>query len=200
MGLFIRQTLNGGIFMDTKMKVYHGSQFLFEEFNGDFIGKNANSEGKGFYFTDDKRIAEGYAGKDGFVYEVLFNGKKPLSSDTITITKSQLRTFLRAIHEEYDYLNDWGDVESDGIERVLSVAVEGELNGSDSDVDVIAGICNLVGDNGGVLDVLYHTLGFDSIIVTAAWGRQDFEQTLYIALVTDIIEIVNIERKELIAS
>lgn len=182
--------------MEETVKVYHGSHALFNKFDEKFIGMNANSEGKGFYFTNDYTIAEGYAGETGYIYEVLFKGKKSLSSETITMTRNEVKFFLKAIHEEFDYLYDWGDVDSDGIEKVLETAIEGELSGSSNDVDIIAGVCNLVGDNGGVLNVLFQTLGYDSIIVDAQWGRKEFKQTLYIALISNIIEILNVSKRE----
>ena len=41
--------------------VYHGSPNAFDEFSYKFKGAQGQTEGYGFYFTDDISIAEGYA-------------------------------------------------------------------------------------------------------------------------------------------
>jgi len=168
------------------MIVYHGSLAKFEQFDASKMGLNGTSEGKGFYFTDTRHIAEGY-GHNGYLYTVEFNGKKPLSDTTLTVTKPELRKFLEALHKETEYLSNWGEVDYSGFNQVMEDALAGELDSSENDVDLIAGICNTSGNTGRALELVYEVLGFDSIITTEAqWGG---EQTIYIALVNDIIEI-----------
>ena len=46
--------------------VYHGSPEDFTRFSLDYLGANGTAEGYGFYFTDQKSIAEGYSqGREG---------------------------------------------------------------------------------------------------------------------------------------
>lgn len=171
------------------MIVYHGSQELFDIFDYDKIGTNGTSEGKGFYFTDKKSIAEGY-GQDGYLYIVEFNGEKRLSSKEKTITRQQLKEYLIRLDEETDYLSNWGDVSYDGYEKVLNKALRGEYDQSDNDVDMICGIANACGDIETSLTLVYEVLGYDSIIEEAEWGG---DQRIYIALINEIIEILDVK-------
>ncbi|PLS19124.1 hypothetical protein CVD28_01580 [Bacillus sp. M6-12] len=171
------------------MLVYHGSKQLFEAFDYSKIGTNGTMEGKGFYFTDKKLIAEGY-GQDGYLYTVEFNGKKSLHSDKKTITRQQLKKYLKELDKKTDYLSNWGDTAYDGLEKVLNEAVRGEYEQSDNDVDIIAGIANACGDMETSLTLLYQLLGYDSIVVDGEWGNG---QRIYIALTNDIIKIVDVK-------
>jgi len=54
------------LYNNKPMVVYHGSSEDFSEFYGDT------------FFTDDYFNADGYAGEDGFVYEVYLSIKNPL--------------------------------------------------------------------------------------------------------------------------
>lgn len=166
------------------MIVYHGSKNLFSTFDYGRIGTNGTNEGKGFYFTDNVKVANGYA-DSGFLYSVEFSGKKSLSSDNKTITKSQLRKYLAKLNKTTDYLSNWGDVNYSGITKILNEAVDGEYEGNDNDVDLICGICNASGNTETSLTLLYNMLGYDSIVLDADWGFQK----LYIALTNDIIKI-----------
>ena len=173
------------------MLVYHGSKELFERFDYKKMGTNGTMEGKGFYFTDTKKIAEHYA-QNGYLYTVKFNGKKSLSSDNKTITRQQLKKYLKALDEKLDYLSNWGDKDYDGLDKVMNEAINGEYDGSDNDVDMIAGIVNTSGDTEDSLTLLYEILGYDSIVCTEVdWGE---EQKIYIALINDIIKIIDIQK------
>jgi len=177
------------------MKVYHGSKSNFDQFNHDYIGANGTSEGIGFYFTDSKRIAEGYAEK-GYLYTVEFNGKKSLSSTSKTITKSQLKKFLKILNTKRDYLSNYGDIEYEGLQKVLNEAVENEYNINDNDVDLICGICHGLGNSETCLTTLYNVLGYDSIVLDAIWGltKDGMTQRLYIALVNEAFNIVEVKK------
>ncbi|MEH7210110.1 hypothetical protein V7094_28545 [Priestia megaterium] len=171
------------------MLTYHGSKELFETFDYSKIGLNGTSEGKGFYFTDNKNIALGY-GEEGYLYTVEFHGKKSLHSDKKTITRQQLKKYLKALDEETEYLSNWGDKYYEGLEKVLNEAVCGEFENSDNDVDLISGIANGCGDMETSLMLLHKMLGYDSIVEDAEWGNQ----RLYIALTNEVIEVVDVKK------
>lgn len=171
--------------------VYHGSKEKFGKFDYNKVGKNGTSEGKGFYFTDKKAIAKGY-GEGGYLYTVQFSGKKRLSSAKKIITKNQLAKYLLHLHGATDYLTNWGDISYDGLDYLLNLAVEGEYECSDNDVEMISGICNASGDLEVALNLLYKLLGYDSIVIEdPEWGG---EQKLYVALISDIIKIISVEK------
>lgn len=172
--------------------VYHGSERLFTSIDPSYIGEHANSEGKGFYFTNDVDIAKRYTNGIGYLYTVLFKGKKSLSSESISLTRDEVRRFIQTLDKEVDYLSNWGDIEYEGYENVLNNVVKCEMSNSDNDVDMIAGICNTSGDNAATLRALYETTGFDSIVLKADWRSDKREQILYIACIPEIIEIINV--------
>lgn len=167
---------------------YHGSPNLFDEFSYRYIRTNGTQEGVGFYFTDKKHIAEGYA-KDGYLYTVAFTGKKALSHTSLTITKNQLTIFLNALHGKTDYLSNWGEVTYEGSD-VLKRAVDGEYDTSDNDVDLIAGIVNASGDVYATLYLLEKMFGYDCILPDAEWGG---DQKIYVALTVNAFDIIHKE-------
>ena len=177
------------------MKVYHGSKANFDHFSYDYIRTNGTSEGIGFYFTDSKQIARGYA-ENGYLYTVYFQGKKPLSHNKKVITKTQLKKFLKALDQRHEHLSNYGDIEWEGYQKVLNKAVELEYNSSTNDVDMIAGISNACGSPETCMYTLYEVLGYDSIILDAEWGldEENVPQKLYIALVNDAITILEVEQ------
>lgn len=171
------------------MIVYHGSKEMFDIFDYSKIGLNGTSEGKGFYFSDNKEIAMRY-GENGYLYTINFKGEKPLNCEKITIKKSELKKYLLELNKLIGYLENWGEVEGSGLNNVLNDAVEGELDYSDNDVDLISGICNASGNIKTCLTLLYSLFGYDSIVIKdAEWGG---DQKIYIALTNDILEIKDV--------
>jgi len=177
------------------MKVYHGSKSKFNQFNYDYLRLNGTSEGIGFYFTDSKKIAEGYA-VNGYLYTVEFCAKKVLEHDKKGITKVQLKKFLKALDQKREHLSSYGDIKTEGYQKVLNKAVEIEYNSSKDDVNMIAGISNACGSPEDCMSVLYEVLGYDSIILDAEWGISEdgTSQKLYIALVNEAITIVEVDQ------
>lgn len=171
------------------MIVYHGSKNKFDKFDYDKVGTHATSEGFGFYFTDSKQIAEGY-GFEGFLYTVEFTGKKSLSSAKKTITKAQLRKFLKRLDEMGQFLSNYGDTEYEGFNKVLNEAVNSVYNWADDDVEMICGICNAYGGKEDPLQELYKMFGFDSVVLKADWGK---EHTIHIATVHEAYRIIQVE-------
>lgn len=66
--------------------VYHGTKEQFEAFDKEYIGTNFNQDRKGFFFTNNKKSAEGYANntsygtereKSGVVLETYLSIKNP---------------------------------------------------------------------------------------------------------------------------
>lgn len=178
--------------------VYHGSSAKFDKFLHEHIGIHGTSEGKGFYFTSNKSIAQGYSGKDGHLYSVYLKIKKPLNYTKKTITRAKLTQFIMAL-EEYNkqygesFLSNYGDIEYEGLNKVLRYAVDCEYSSSTNDVDLIHSIMNGSGySNTGnsiaeFTSLLTKTLGYDGIIVRKPdWG----DQTLYIVFESNQIKSV----------
>lgn len=174
------------------MIVYHGSKQKFDQFDYKYMGLNGTSEGFGFYFTDSKQIAEGYA-YEGYLYTVDFVGKKPLSYTSKTITKEQLTRYLKRLDETGQYLANYGETEYEGFNKVLNDAVNNVYHYSDDDVEMICGICNAYGCKEEPLRELYNMFGYDSIEVQAEWGIVPHK--IYIATVHEAIQIINVEKE-----
>ena len=169
--------------------VYHGSPNDFTEFSYDFLGKNGTCEGKGFYFTDKKEIADTY-GEKGKVYKVYLNITKPLSSQKLTITKANLKKFIKALDPDgNNYLTNYGDVQYEGYNYVLNEAVNNEYESSDNDVDLISVIATNAADTKRVNTLLYQVLGYDGIIEdNTKWGG---DQTIYIPFSPNQVKFID---------
>jgi len=168
--------------------VYHGSPNEFKQFSYSKIGDNGTTEGIGFYFTNNKSIAEHYAKKEnnsGYLYIADFIGKKSLSITEKTITKKQLRVFLS--HLGNIYLDNWGDSVFEGQKKLLDIACENEYNNSESDVDIICSILHGCGHYEFILSTLNRVLGYDCIVINSPeWGES---QIIYVALLHSAYEI-----------
>lgn len=177
--------------------VYHGSPNDFNVFTYDKLGSNGTNEGFGFYFTDKKNIADGYAGEGRTAMQLYLNIEKPLSIDSKVMTKQQLTKFIRTLDPNgQGYLSNWGDVSYEGYNNVLKKAVDAEYNGSTNDVDMISGIANAAPM--GYEDVyrsLKSSIGYDGIVVNnPEWGNDPAygkPQTIYVAFFPEQVKSVN---------
>lgn len=169
---------------------YHGSPNQFDVFDYKKIRTNGTSEGVGFYFTDNQGIARCYA-YEGYLYTVEINGTKPIYKDKKTLTIKELRTFLIELQKHTDFLSNYGDVAYEGFNTVLNKAVKSEYTYCDSDADILSSIYNGSGENEKVLTIFRDVLGYDHIEAKPDWGN---DQTLYIALTNDIINIISCEK------
>lgn len=171
------------------MELYHGSPNKFTEFDYSRIRTNGSSEGVGFYFTSNKKIAEGY-GEGGYLYTVELKGKKPLDDNKKTLTKEELRVIIEELHRDYNYLSNYGEVDYEGYEKVLRRAVENEYDSCDTDTEILGSLYNTLGENENVIKKFYTVLGYDYVVSKPSWG----EQELYIALTNDVITIKKVEK------
>lgn len=155
------------------------------------MGLNGTSEGFGFYFTDSKHIASGYA-FEGFLYTIEFLGKKSLSSTKKTITKQQLRKLFARLDEMDNFLANYGEVDFDGYNKVMNEAVNSTYEWADDDVEMICGICNAYGGKEEPLQELYKLFGYDCIEVQSEWGSEPHK--IYIATVHESYKILSVEK------
>ncbi len=108
-----------------------------------FLRTQGTSEGIGYYFTDDKNIAEGYTYGTENLYEVFLNIKKPLTLKQKKIIKQQLKKImLEFLKLDKEALSNYGDMEYEGKDKILNEAVNSEYEYSDNDVDLIASLGN----------------------------------------------------------
>ncbi|MBQ8997221.1 MAG: hypothetical protein IJ086_00850 [Clostridium sp.] len=175
------------------MILYHGTKQKFDKFSLDYIGQNARNEGPGIYLTDSKDVARSYAYDNGFVLTIEFNGKKPLSSKEITLSRNELKYLILSLHEEDNYLDNINDISYYGFERVLNEAIDMSLNDNDNDCDLISEIGNTLGSHKLVLDTLYYKLGYDHIVTKATWGYDLGQENIYVVFNPDVLNIIKSE-------
>lgn len=93
--------------------LYHGSSTEFNSFDPSTLGKGNDSWGNGFYFTDQKSVAEGYMSESDSptanVKEFYLNmtnplyvdGKENMSLNNVTFTSAQAANILKQHPEAY---------------------------------------------------------------------------------------------------
>jgi hypothetical protein len=159
--------------------VFHGGEDGFTVFDWNKMGKQGTSEGKGFYFTNDESLASGYADRHGGrLMRAYLRDAKPLDGGRKTITKPQAKKILADIHrtaeasEQYSSpLYNYGDVEREGLEKVIREAADNIVSYSEDDVSMIAGLINGGADPQITYDSVYKITGKSGVIENDAWGR-----------------------------
>lgn len=101
--------------------LYHGSSNEFSSFDPARLGKGNDSWGNGFYFTDQKHIAAGYAEESNsptanvkeFYMDlkkpIMMDGKKEMSLNSVEFTLTQSLRMLKDHPDAYLQPNDDGD-------------------------------------------------------------------------------------------
>lgn len=169
---------------DGKLKmVYHGSGAEFTEFSYKYMGVQGSSEGRGFYFTDNRNMAEGYQKNGAKLMEGYLDIQKPLSDSEVTLKRSELVKLLKAVDPtgddvviNYDYTGI-GYPSRAWYNRALNAAVESIYTSSESDSEILAEIANAGGGNETVLKKARELFGYDGYIVE---GRYE-DATVYVA-------------------
>ena len=144
---------------------YHGSRESFDRFKYEFIGSHALDNGFGLYFTNNEDIAKSYG---DYIIEADLLIRKPFSTEQITITKEQVKEYIRKYIDPIgdNYLSNYGWYEDEGYENVLNEAVD-ELftyNQCDNDIisEILPAIQNKYSDE--AYDAIYEIFHKDGII------------------------------------
>jgi len=119
------------------MKIYyHGSASEFDKFDLSFsrTGNGNEQYGAGIYLTSDKEEAGRYAGKNGYIYAIQVAGtihivEVPASyqeEDTINepLSPETIRNIINDSPDKEEVLWNFGDVDYEGVENVLDIAVD----------------------------------------------------------------------------
>lgn len=180
------------------MVVYHGSPSKFTVFSHSKINSHGNAHGRGFYFTENKSLAEGYEKGDGQLLEGYLDIKKPLSEDKVTIKKSDVVKLIKAVCEKeaenlvadggYEsakdaildtWVSNYADTYSNSMSYVYREVAD-ILYTNDNDVEIVAEITNAVGGSEIVLTTIRDLLGYDGVIYENDYGTHE-----YVALVSE---------------
>lgn len=181
---------------------YHGSNHLFEKFNFDFIGTaNGVAEGKRFYFSDSPEIATMYTPHEntGYLYKVNLNLKESINDVEKRFSKEDYKNFIRELQKEVDFLSAYGDVEYEGFEKVLEVAVNNEWESGDSDVEILTSIANASGEIESVYRTADKVFNVNYILESEVkWGQDTGENhKVFVALLPEMIEITEINEVQM---
>ena len=131
--------------------VYHGTNAEFTVFDPKRAGRNGQQYGAGFYFTDNKALADTYRTEGGALQENYLNIRTWLNRDIVTITPEQIKAIIQEVDARNDdttedgFLSNFGDVRSDGVESVMDTAVDTLMN-NQNDVDLIDEFSTLAGN------------------------------------------------------
>lgn len=152
--------------------VYHGTGADFNEFSYDFMSMHGSMEGQGFYFTDNRSMAEGYHKDSGRVMEGYLGIQKPLSDSEVTLTRAELKKLLQKIDPtgddvviNYDPAGGMGYPSRTWYNRALSATVDAIYNSSASDSEILADIANSGAGTETVVRTTRDVLGYDGYIV-----------------------------------
>ena len=152
---------------------YHGTPNVFDKFEMSHVGERGRSEGRGFYFTDNKSIAEkiytsipggGGESKTGRVIEVYLYIKKPMTISQRKITDAQLRRFLNEIENtKPGALDDYG-----GVDEAIKLMRESQS----SDLDILSELGNVnVLEHQKLNDLFTKITGYDGVIRVEPDGK-----------------------------
>ena len=185
---------------------YHGTCADFDKFSYDFAGKGTDQIGSGFYFSSDPEEAKGYVeakrdektGKrmektSPTLMKVELDIKKPLDVEKIVpVSTTKMRKLLMMAPDLEDALNNWDDVSSLGIHRVLEEALPNYVQVT-RDVPLVKALFNVANDffrghveafNKAVTKVL----GYDGVVVDHGNRKH------WLAFTPDQITIVSKEK------
>lgn len=154
------------------LRVYHGSPRIFTEFSHRFMSEHGSAEGQGFYFTDNKDMAEGYKKDGGKLFDGYLNITKPLSDSEVTMTKSEVKRLLKAIDPtgddvviNYDSKGGMGYPSKAWYERSLNDAVNMIYNNADTDSEILGEIANAGAGTENTVKTARSLFGYDGYIV-----------------------------------
>jgi hypothetical protein len=187
--------------------VYHGSGVAIDEFKYEFTGIGNDQNGSGFYFTTDINEAAAYtsASLNGMpkpggqnnptIHHVRLRLKNPLDIETKQdLTTKELRAIITKSPCLDDCLCDWGDIEYEGMPKVLTRAIDTYAScqgGPEGPVVLIKTLHKLgndffPGETEAFNQAIESVLGYDSVV-------ERFENTgntHYVAFFVEQIEIV----------
>lgn len=183
--------------------VYHGSGSQFDAFDLSKIGdKHGRSEGSGFYFTDDKTIADGYSNRDdgGHLYEVYLRIEKPIKYSQKSFTKSQLVKLVKRVAEiesaedgidiNDGFLSNYGYIPDEGFNRVVASAVDG-LMSDDTAIEQLGGMVGSGLSPTQVNQAVYESLGYDGYVSDGFGNMGVAGGTIYVAMFPWQIKSIN---------
>lgn len=148
---------------------YHGSNSNFDTFDSRYIGTTGTHEGFGFYFTTNKDITKSFG---NIIYTCELTINKLISNSKKTIKLAQLKKIVLHVNKLTDgvLLSNYGDVEYEGINNVLSEALRSIYDSSDTDTEIFGDMVNSCGSYDDVANA-FVAIGYNAMIEdNPDWG------------------------------
>ncbi len=152
--------------------VYHGTPNQFDRFEMSKVGERGRTEGRGFYFTDKKDIAEkaytsipggGGTTPNGRVIEAYLDLKKPMTTTQRKVSDSQWRNLLGEIDKKNNSITDnYGSIDE---------AIKLFKETGNTDLDFLSELGNInVLNHQELNDLFTRITGYDGVIKKEADG------------------------------
>jgi hypothetical protein len=150
------------------MKWFHGTKAQFDAFDPSYLGKGNDQIGSGFYFTDLRETAEGYAGPDGVVLVVELAIENPLDGSGV-LTSDQITRIIEAAPDVDDTLQNFGEFALEGRSTVLRKAVSTYMRmvrGGEDDLTTLFALSNdfWMGEEAAFLETVREVTGYDGLV------------------------------------
>jgi hypothetical protein len=187
---------------------YHGSGTDFDTFSYDFTGQGNDQIGSGFYFTTSPDEARAYTrsriqsdtpklGGEGSptVMEVELDIKKPLDADAVVpLSSLQMRKLLMLSPNFEESLQNWGDVEYEGREKVIGAAVKAYVQGTKGQ-PLVRGLFAVANDfydrdTKAFNDAVTKVLGYDGVVQHFPATQHADEKTHYVAFRPEQVRVI----------
>ncbi len=104
--------------MDRKIW-YHGRTVQSTEFDFKYTGIGNDQDGAGFYFSDNAKTAQGYAGNTGVLISAYLNYKK-LVPLTGRINQKEIEFMIKNAPNYLDTLQNWGENPNQAMREAVS--------------------------------------------------------------------------------
>lgn len=173
--------------------LFHGSKTRFNAFDHDRI--DSINEGVGFYFTDNRQVANGY----GEALEVCLSLQNPMSYDRPKFSQAVMRKVIQRMAELQaedtgediadGLLSNFGDVRDEGITRVVAAAARM----ADKDDEANDQICSFFHAGVGpqyILKAFHEVTGHDGIMANGFSNCGEGENRIYVAWFSEQIKSV----------
>jgi len=173
--------------------VYHGTQGAKSEegfaFDYTKIGTQGRSEGAGFYFTTNERVASGYA-KDGMLIKAFLSIQKPMAYDMAPFKAGVLKKLVMRVAEleakksgdsiADGFLSNFGDVGSSSVNAVVNSAVNLMVDDATA-LDQISGMVGAGGSIELINQAVRDVTGYDGVIAKGFSNVGDADNVIYVA-------------------
>lgn len=185
--------------MSSEIFAYHGSGVRIDQFDFKFTEQGNDQLGSGFYFTTDEDDANCYAlatinnmpklggDTEPTIHKVSICLKNPLPAEKVELLNSaQVRHIIANAPNLDDRLENWGDIDYEGRQKLLSQAVSAYCDCNEA---LVRTLCKLStdffpGDVKAFNDVITEVLGYDGVVMS--FGHK----THYVAWFPEQIKIL----------